>query len=133
VFDLHGAVAYDRYPAFLRLAEVGMIWPLRFSAYAAVHLEDTFLSDVIGYVKCCGLFSVSNQDTNADAAVVWAAGVISFTVISGPPDLSLTVSPTYICALSAMLHSSALVLRLRQSYEHHSAPLVSRLILASCF
>jgi len=51
-----------------------------------VHLDDTFLSDVIGYVKCCGLFSVSNQDTNADAAVVWAAGIISFTVISGPPD-----------------------------------------------
>src|SRR5262249_36683654 len=70
------------------------------------HLDDTFLSEVSGYEPFCALFSVSNQDTNADAAVVWAEGIISFTVISGPPDLSLTVSPICICALSAMLHSS---------------------------
>src|SRR5262245_32435435 len=101
--------AYDRYPALgnPRLGEVGMIWPLRFSAYAMVHLDDTFLSDVIGYVPWWGWFT-SNQSTSAVAPPCSAEDLTAFTVISGPPDLSLTVSPACICALSAMLHSSAL-------------------------
>src|SRR5215813_3560928 len=76
-----------------------------------VHLDDTFLSDVSGYAPLCGWFT-SNQSTSAHIVPLESAdsaeGLTAFTVISGPPDLSLTVSPACICALSAMLHSSVL-------------------------
>ena len=72
------------------------------------HLDDTFLSDVSGYAPWCGWFT-SNQSTSAHIAPPGSAeGLTAFTVISGPPDLSLTVSPVCICALSAMLRSSVL-------------------------
>ena len=83
---------------------------LAFSCPAMVYLDDTFLNDVSGYAPWCGWFT-SNQSTSAHIAPLESAdsaeGLTVFTVISGPPDLSLTVSPVCICALSAMLHSSA--------------------------
>ena len=80
-----------------------MILPLR----CMVHFDDTFLNDVSGYAPWCGWFT-SNQSTSAIAPPGSAEDLTSFTVISGPPDLSLTVSPACICALSVMLHSSVL-------------------------
>ena len=78
------------------------------AAHVSVHLDDTFLNDVSGYAPWCGWFT-SNQSTSAHIAPLESAdsaeGLTVFTVISGPPDLSLPVSPVCICALSAMLHS----------------------------
>src|SRR5215467_14356727 len=83
----------------------------KFVVFGMVHLDDTFLSDVSGYAPWCGWFT-SNQSTSAHIVPLELAdsaeGLTAFTVISGPPDLSLTVSPVCICALSAMLHSSVL-------------------------